>query len=265
MKNIVLVFACASLLLFSLTFPSHGAESESSLTQDPATGAVTGTVQADGKPCLVGMIDTNRDRKPDAFAQDLNGDGKLDPAESVPVTKNIEVAGRYYTFEGSPDGKTAKLKELGPQPKLGTIDTACPDVLMVLVSPDFAVRVRGTGGKRQLPVGQYKAVAVGMVRTDKDGAVWTLMGDPNTAKLQKIEIKEGEALTLKVGEPFTAKVIGLAVRGRSVAMAGGVLVGQVGEQYPLVAQKDGKALTPQKMNVVDKAEKVITTAAPRFG
>ncbi len=266
MRNFAFGLSIALALVAGLASVSRGADEEGiALTLDPATGAIGGTVQIDGKPCKVAVLDTNGDKRFDGFGCDLNDDGKFAPNEIVPLSRTVEVKGSYYEFRGGADGKSAKLVET--KPKLGTLEVGSPDVELIVASSEYTIRLRAPDGKWRLPVGNYFAKTVSVAKKDKDGVLWKIVTAPTKIpKPDNIGIEKDKVCALKVGgPPFNAKVPA-TLNGRIITMGVDIVVlGLGGEQYSTTLEKNG---TPQPTTwtlvLVNEDGKVIATAERTF-
>ena len=156
----------------------------------------------------------------DLFGMDADQDGefKFDgvsmiKGELLPLTKMVRVKDAFHTIRVAPDGSSVHLEQV--EPPMGTLDVGSADVSLSVISDAGPQSLTGSGGKWQVPTGQYALVESRVTRKDASGAKWTVWHRGKTAgkaKPDTFEIRPGETLTLKLGPPLTPKVTAYAMR-----------------------------------------------------
>ena len=243
----------------------------------------TGKVRLGESSCKVVLIDGDLDGRynsvfagmspsgqrtprPDYLGIDLDQDGEftnsgMDRWERLPLTKMIEVDGRYYNLTASPDG--AELRIAKATPKMGTLEMRDRDLQVLVMCDSGYLCIRGSKGRMNIPVGQYRAVYGLLSHTDKKGANWTLRCRAGMGNLTNFEIGEGQVLKFNAGAPLSLKA-DVQKRGSTVTI-GFSAVGQAGENYAGGAQKDGKRLPPPKLKILDEKGEVLSQGAFEYG
>lgn len=240
--------------------------------------AMAGTVQLAGKPYKVAVVDATLSGKwnetfspaktgpatSDIFAIDLNGNGKFEDApeagEIMPLGKVIQVAGIWYAIEVAADGSAVTFKKY--EGDTGTVSVPGANLEMILASENGVCTVTGSASKFTVPSGKYTLAALVLSATDKDGAKWTLMGQP-TSDMSTVKVTKGEATALKAGAPLLVKAD--ATRAGQDVTIGCTILGQGGEKYAAGAFKDGTQLESPKFKIVDEAGKVLATDQFHYG
>ncbi len=243
----------------------------------------TGKVRLGKRSCKVVLIDGDLDGRynsvfagmspsgqrtprPDFLGIDLDQNGEfansgMDSWEQRPLTRMIELDGRYYNLTASPDG--AKLRIAKATPKMGTLAMQDRDLQALLMCDSGYVCIRGSEGKMNVPVGKYRAVYGFLSRTDEEGAKWTLTCGRGMGKLTDFEVREGQVLKFNAGAPIALKA-DVRKRGSTVSI-GFSAVGQAGENYAGGAQKDGKRPPPPKLKILDEKGKVLSQGTFEYG
>jgi len=244
----------------------------------------TGKVRLGKRSCKVVLIDGDLDGRynsvfagmspsgqrtprPDFLGIDLDQDGEFASSgidgnrERRPLTKMMELDGRYYNLAASPDG--AELRVAKATPKMGTLEMRDRDLQALLMCDSGYLWLRGSKGKMNVPVGKYRALYGVLSRTDEKGAKWMLRCRGGMGKLTNFEIGEGQVLKFNAGTPLSLKA-DVRKRGSTVSI-GFSAVGQAGERYGGGAQKDGHRLPPPKLKILDEKGKVLSQGAFEYG
>jgi len=219
-------------------------------------GYWAGTAELGGKKVSLGLVDSDWDgriargefsmkalmsRRFDGLAIDLDGDGKfamsMQNFEVMPLPRLIQVAGVTYSLEVKPDGSAVTFTKVEPQ--LGTLDAGSPDVEMMLFGDTGVHRLTASGGKWQVPAGEYIPMQITLAKKDDAGAAWTLSGRPGE-KSGMLRVEAGRTLEMGLGGPLAAATdVQKPAPGQPVSI-GFALKSAGGVEFAPGATKDGK-------------------------
>lgn len=206
----------------------------------------------------------------DSLAVDLNGDGEFAAAadraaEIMPLPRMLRFGDEYYTFDIAPDGSSVTVEKADP--RFGTLDVGQPDCELLLWSDTGVHHLKGTGGKWQLPEGDYCCYMLHVNRTDARKNKYTLTCRGDTGKLVDFQIIEGQTTSFKIGPPLTiqAKVTLRREMFRRTAVISASVVGQEGEQYLAGVRKNGDLVPAPAIRILDSNGKVVESGKLEYG
>jgi len=241
-----------------------------------------GTVALEGKTCRMALVDCDFDgrydacfvppargsREPgcDVLAMDLDGNGRFDlgpegESEIVPLSRLVELGGRYYDMEVAEDGRVVTFRRATPE--YGTLDVGGADVKMTLWSNMAHQYLQGSRGTWRLPAGRYAAVSLELNEEDS-GALWTFeMGKTGAGLLADFEIRPGESTAVKIGPPFQVRA-SMRRYSRDVSITFS-LEGQAGERYRSLVKKNGAEAPEPSFKIVDGSGRIVHSGRFEYG
>jgi hypothetical protein len=199
-----------------------------------------GFVDADGNGLYNSVMKPDDEQRNDRLLLDLNGDGKLDgkynSEESQPLGRFVEVGGKYWQIDPSPDGSSVAISPLDRP--LGQVKADVKDYTLLLTSEDGVLQVRSKDGYARVPAGKYRLYQCNY-KTTLDGKAWTFRGQCRTGEPgATIDVPPDGELRIPFGAPLVPKIqvskagsdlnLNLELRG-----AGGEVYNdvQMGENY----------------------------------
>ncbi|MBP7050123.1 MAG: hypothetical protein KBE65_03830 [Phycisphaerae bacterium] len=184
---------------------------------------------------------------------DMPGGGRRSIAVTMPLSRLINLDGRYYGVEVAEDGSTIEFRQA--QPAFGSLDLGGKEVVMDLWSDAGPQKVSGAGPTWRLPAGRYYLRSLDLTEVDR-GDRWAFsMTSPG--QLKDFQIKPGQTTRLKIGPPFQARG-SLRRYAYSPDVTVGVnLEGQAGEWYSAVVTKNEKNVPEPSFRILNGAQQVV--------
>jgi hypothetical protein len=255
---------------------------------------LSGTIEVKGKKYRVRLVDANydgrydgvmqfgrrskstkgKDKNPppayDSLAIDLNGDGKFawaydGSAEVMPLPKMLRFGEDYYAVRFDPNGSSVSIEKASP--RFGTLDVGQPDVELLLWSETGVHQLKGSGGKWQLPEGEYSCYMIYLNRTDQKKNKFTLACRGDTGNLKDFEVAEGKTTSFKLGPPLTTKAKVTLTREmfRRTARISASVMGQEDEEYLAGVRKNGELVPAPSIKILDSNAKVVESGKLEYG
>ncbi|OHB62148.1 MAG: hypothetical protein A2168_00910 [Planctomycetes bacterium RBG_13_50_24] len=239
------------------------------LTFDPAFYR-QGKVVLDGRTYEIALVDTDfdgkynkyfvppagdsRDPRCDVLAIDLDGDSKFDferpgISEIMPLSRLIEINGRYYSMDVADDGGTIEFRQARPQ--FGTLSLEGKQVKLALWSDAARLELSGSGQNWNLPAGKYSVVELELTERDSDGNRWTfdtIKARAWQGRLGDFEIRPGQTTSFDIGPPFKIRTF-MKDSGQN-ALVGFYLEGQAGELYVPGAKKNSVEVPEPQFKII---------------
>jgi hypothetical protein len=193
----------------------------------------------------------------------LPGGGKKSRAEIVPLSKLINVDGRYYALAAPDDGSTVEFRRA--EPAFGLLDLGGKEVTLELWSDAGRQKLSGSEKLWRLPAGRYGVVSLKLTEADA-GDIWTFeTGGAQTGPLRDFEIRPGRTTAFKIGPPFEIKA-SLRRRGQEPLVdVGFTLQGQGGERYSSAPKKNGQEPPVPSLKILDGAGQVVHSGQFAYG
>ena len=170
-------------------------------------------VDADGNGLYNSVMKPDDEQRNDRLLLDLNGDGKLDGSynseESQPLGRFVEVGGKYWQLDPSPDGSSVAIAPLDRL--LGRVKAATNDFTLLLTSDDGVLQVRSKNSVVNVPAGNYRLYQCNY-NMPVDGKTWTFRGscglDGRVGPRQgaPIEVLADQEINIAFGAPLTPKI-----------------------------------------------------------
>jgi hypothetical protein len=209
---------CPQWFLFSLSESEDADRRVICYLHAVNAGHYTGTVRFGAEKRQLAILDGNanglyndvfhvEDETPDRLLLDGDGAGKLDgshPSDRAqPLTRWVEVGGRYWHLDVAPDGSQVTVRPLNKP--LGTLRLKVDTFTLLLRGPDGLLQVRGREGKAQLPAGKYRLLQ-GEYRVSRDGAAdWRFAAHADDAPFY-IDVPPEGIVQVPFGPPLVAEV-----------------------------------------------------------
>jgi hypothetical protein len=163
-------------------------------------------VDADGNGLYNSVMKPDDQQQNDRLLLDLNGDGKLDGSynseESQPLGRFVEVGGKYWQLDPSPDGSSVAIAPLDRL--LGRIKSAVNDYTLLLTSDDGVLQVRSKNGFANVPAGKYRLYQCNY-KMPVEGKTWTFRGSCGQQGAPIEVLPDGE-INIPFGAPLTPKI-----------------------------------------------------------
>ena len=137
-------------------------------------------------------------------------------------------------------------------------------------APGVKIQIRGRLGTRTISSGGPVTAGTGLYRTQhieiktkQDNDNWQIESRGPWGKLEQVEVKEKQTTELTLGPPFAIKP---EVNRRDSQVTIGLLItGQADERYRNVITKNGVAVSPPKVKIVDEAGTVLASGRFEYG
>ncbi len=245
-----------------------------------AGGYREGKAKLDGQTYRVAVLDRNVDGRyqratgedgaspslwqADAIAIDVDQDGRFTGSpgsgEIMPLSKAVEVKGRYYRVEVAADGSSVRFEKYAPV--MGTLEVGLAATLM-LMSDTGVHNLNDAAGKWKVPEGHYACASFTVVGKGADGGEGVLSGcDPGP--LAKFEVRGGETTALEIGPPLALKVTATPA-GEGVVLLAASLAGKGGETYSLVIRKGAAPPPAPRINIFGAAGETLAEENLEYG
>jgi hypothetical protein len=253
----------------------------SSVTVVPS-GYLEGTVELNGKPVKVGVVDIDGDgvygnpysigKGGDVLLIDRNGNGEFDKSvstdsasllqgEALPLFPLLPLDGeRFYRVVVAADGSSIQFRpDEGPQ---GAVEFDGAKAALLLASgPRGETFALPSEGKCRLPVGSYTVAAVEYQVVDPNGAQWTVSIGRRAGR--KVVVKAEKPFVLVCGNPFGLTLEATAEQGThrfgvTAKDRGGTLLSNL---------FDAKGEPPEapKLTITDLKGKVVANMSFAYG
>jgi len=241
-----------------------------------------GKVVLDGRTYEIALVDTDFDgkynryflppaadgRNPrcDVLAIDLDGDSKFQygrpgVSEIMPLSRLIEINGRYYSMDVADDGGTIEFRRAEPQ--FGTLSLEGKEVKLGLWSDAARQQISGSGKDWNLPAGRYALVTMELTETDAAGDRWAFkMAKAGAGPLADFEIRPGQTTSFQIGPPFRTRSFMENRQGNVIV--GFDLKGRGGERYVPGATRNGIEVPEPQFKIIDSSGKVAKSGQFEF-
>lgn len=234
-----------------------------------------GTVVLEGKTRRVTLVDTDfdgrfnkmfeppgrgsRDPNCDVISfdcdrfEDRPGGGRRGIAVTIPLSKVINLDGRYYGVEVPEDGSTIEFRKA--EPAFGMLDFGGKEVAAEFWSDAGPQEVNGVQPTWRLPAGKYYLRSLNLTEIEQ-GNRWVFkLTTPG--ELDDFEIKPGQTTRLKIGPPFQARGMFRRFAYSPDAQVRVDLEGQAGERYSAVVTKNKQKVLEPSFKLLDGAQQVV--------
>ncbi|MHC4440446.1 MAG: hypothetical protein ACYS3S_24110 [Planctomycetota bacterium] len=207
-----------------------------------------------------------RDPRCDVLAIDLDGDSKFQygrpgVSEIMPLSRLINVNGRYYSMDVADDGSSIEFRQAKPQ--FGTLSLEGKEAKLALWSDVARQQLSGSGHNWNLPAGRYALVTMELTETDAAGDRWAFkIAKAGAGPLGDFEIRPGRTTSFQIGPPFQTRSF-MENRNRSV-LVGFDLKGRAGERYVPGATRNGKEVPEPQFKIIDSYGKVANSGQFEF-
>ncbi len=237
-----------------------------------------GTVLLEGRSRRITLVDTDfdgrfnemfeppargdRDPGSDVIAIDcgrfspLPGGGRRSEAVIMPLSRVINLDGRYYGVEVTEDGSMIVFHEV--EPAFGQLDFGGKEVSVDLWSDAGPQQVSGVGRTWRLPAGRYYTRSLDLTEiVGRDRWAFTMT---SPGELKDFEIKPGRTTTLQIGPPFQARGIFRRFAYNPDVQVRVDLEGRAGERYSAVVLKNGQKAPEPSFRILNGAAQVVQSA-----
>lgn len=234
-----------------------------------------GTILLDGATRRITLVDTDFDGRfnemfepparddddpgSDVIAIDcgsfepMRGGGRRSRAVIMPLSKVINLDGRYYGVEVPEDGSTIEFRRA--EPAYGSLDLGGKEVAADFWSDAGPQEVNGVRPTWRLPAGKYYTRSLDLTETD-GGNRWAFeMTEPGG--LDDFEIKPGQTTKLKIGPPFQARGSLRRYPYNPDVRVRVDLEGQAGERYSAIVTKNDVKVPEPSFKVLDGAQRAV--------
>jgi hypothetical protein len=216
--------------------------------------------------CFIPPVESSREPRCDVLAIDLDGDSKFGfrlPgfSEIMPLSRMIEIDGKYYSMDVTDDGGTIEFRRVEPQ--FGTLNLEGKEVKLTLWSDAAQQQISGSGRNWKLPAGKYAAVTIELIETDAAGDRWSFkMAKAGAGPLADFEIRPGQTTSFQIGPPFQTRSFMENVKG--IVLVGYDLKGRGGERYVPGATRNGIEVPEPQFKIIDSSGKVAKSGQFEF-
>jgi hypothetical protein len=173
----------------------------------------------------------------------------------MPLSKVINLDGRYYSVEVPEDGSSIEFRKA--EPAFGTLDFGGKEVAAEFWSDAGAQEVNGVQPTWRLPAGKYYLRSLNLTETEQ-GNRWafklTTPGEP-----KDFEIKPGQTTKIKIGPPFQARGMLRRFAYNPDVQVRVDLEGQAGERYSAIVTKNEQKVLEPSFKVIDGGQQVVKT------
>ena len=236
----------------------------------------SGIIEAEGKMVKIEIADTDLDgryisyarvgvpMKTDSIAFAVIPEKGGVPALPTiqPLSTTLRIGDNYYELRLPADASVVEVQKIDL--KYGILDVGCPYLEMRLKSTlgEFSLEPNSSG-KWKLPVGQYTAVQIALVRIDEKGNEHRLRWSDRGGKFGVFEIAEGRVTSIPAGSPLTVSAR-TTVYGKR-ASVGMSLKGRAGEEYSPGVYDNGEQRPAPKFKICGKDGSVIANGSFEYG
>jgi hypothetical protein len=162
---------------------------------------------ADGNGLYNSVMKPGAEGNNDRLLLDTNGDGKLDGGynseESQPLGRFIEVAGKYWQLDPSPDGAGVSIAPL--ERPLGQLKAEAKDYTLLLTGDDGVLQVRSKDGTARVPAGKYRLYQCNY-KLPFNGKLWKFQGHCGNDGVAVDVPPDGE-VRIPFGAPLVPKIV----------------------------------------------------------
>ena len=264
-----------------VSIPLPGAEPSSLKTAVEVYGAglvrvrqaavMTGDIAIDGRRQPCALLDYDFDgsyhtfeggKYCDMLLTDADRSGTLEPAECRILSKLIQTDRGYSSIEVSADGSSIRIEKVDP--KLASLSVDPPGSRITAFSDNGCyLTLGGPSGKWQVPVGEYRPLAIGLTAKGTGGE-WSLDGAFNSKDRVVVAVPENGSGTLAVGPPLTILIDVGIYRGQVVVWING-LKGKAGEVYSPTVKRNGASAPAPAIRILDESNKVLASDVMKYG
>jgi hypothetical protein len=237
-----------------------------------------GTVVLEGKTRRVTLVDTDYDGrfnemfKPPARGEldpnsdviafdcasfeDMPGGGRRDISVAMPLSKVINLEGRYYGIEVSEDGSIIEFRRA--EPAFGTLDFGGKEIAARFWSDAGPQEVNGVNPTWRLPAGRYYLRSMDLTEVEQ-GNRWAFKLT-RPGELESFEIKPGQTTAIKIGPPFQARGMFRRFAYSPDVQVRVDLEGRAGERYSAIVTKNDQKVPAPFARVLDGGQREILSA-----
>jgi hypothetical protein len=190
----------------------------------------------------------------DSF-KDMPGGGRRGIGVTIPLSKVINLDGRYYGIEVAEDGSVIEFREA--EPAFGTLDFGGKDVAAEFWSVAGPQEVNGVEPTWRLPAGKYSLRSLSLTEIERGNRWGFKLTSPG--ELDDFEIKPGQTTTLQVGPPFQARGMFRRFAYSPDVQVRVDLEGRAGERYSAVVTKNKQKVREPSFKVIDGAQRVVVS------
>jgi hypothetical protein len=186
---------------------------------------------------------------------DMPSGGRRGIAVTMPLSKVINLDGRYYGVEVPEDGSTIEFRKA--EPAFGTLDFGGKEIAAEFWSDAGPQEVNGVRPTWRLPAGKYYLRSLHLTETEQ-GNRWAFkLTAPGG--LKDFEIKPGQTTKLKIGPPFQARGVFRRFAYNPDVQVRVDLEGQAGERYSAIVTKNKQKVLEPSFKVIDGSQQVVKT------
>jgi hypothetical protein len=193
----------------------------------------------------------------------LPSGGRRLRAQIVPLSRQIDIDGRYYALTVPEDGSSIEFRRV--EPAFGMLDLGGKEVTLELWSDVGRQKLSGAEKLWRLPAGRYAVVSLNLTETDAADRWAFAMSGARAGRLKDFEIKPGQTTAFKIGPPFEVKGSMKRYGDNPFVTVGFELQGQGGERYSGAPTKNGKEPPEPSLKILDGAGQVVHSAQFAYG
>lgn len=185
--------------------------------------------------------------------EDMPGGGRRGIDATMPLSKVINLDGRYYGVEVPEDGSTIEFRKA--EPAFGTLDFGAKEIAAKFWSDAGPQEVNGVKPTWRLPAGRYYLRSMNLTEVEQ-GNRWAFeLTSPG--ELKDFEIKPGQTTTIRIGPPFQARGMFRRFAYNPDVQVRVDLEGQAGERYSALVTKNKQKVLEPSFKVIDGAQQVV--------
>jgi len=185
--------------------------------------------------------------------EDMPGGGRRGIAVTMPLSKVINLDGRYYGIEVPEDGSTIEFRKV--EPAFGVLDFGGKEVAAEFWSDAGPQEVNGVQPTWRLPAGKYYLRSLNLTETEQ-GNRWAFkLTTPG--ELGDFEIKPGQTTRLRIGPPFQARGMFRRFAYNPDVQVRVDLEGQASERYSAIVMKNKQKVLEPSFKLIDGAQQVV--------
>jgi len=187
--------------------------------------------------------------------QDVPGGGRRGVAVTMPLSRVINLDGRYYGIEVADDGSIIEFRRT--EPAFGTLDLGGKEVVAKFWSEAGPQEVNGVQPTWRLPAGKYYLRSLNLTEIEGGNRWGFKLTSPGG--LKDFEIKSGQTTTLGIGPPFQARGIFRRFAYNPDVQVRVDLEGRSGERYSAIVTKNAQKVPAPSFRILDGGQQVVKT------